>query len=177
LILESAGFNVSVVEPKGEPDIGSGEAPDVFVLRSAEAKMDFEVELEGRVATSADTVVVLDGVVLGKPRNEEEAVRSLRLLSGRVHEVFTGVVIRSENAVKREVVSTLVKFATLTEEEIKWYVATGEPMDKAGAYGILGYGSLFVEWIVGDFFNVMGYPVSVLYGFVRENLLREGGYV
>lgn len=110
----------------------------------------------------ADTVVAIDGKILGKPRNSEDAYNMLRLLSGKYHSVFTGVtVIKPDSAVTFSV-ETRVKFYELTDEEIYSYIKTREPFDKAGAYGIQGKGSLLVEKIDGDYFNVVGLPVSRL---------------
>ena len=116
----------------------------------------------GPLVIAADTVVVLDGVLLGKPTDEEDARRMLRMLSGRRHQVYTGfTVLQGEKMVSRSE-ETLVSFRPLSDGEIGRYIATGEPMDKAGAYGIQGLGSLLVEGIHGDYFNVMGLPVCAL---------------
>ena len=114
------------------------------------------------VIVASDTVVVIDGAVLGKPHSEEEAVEMLRTLSGRTHTVYTGVCVRT--AAEEEVFAerTDVTFYPLTEEEIRAYVATGEPMDKAGAYGIQGKGCRLVKRIDGDYFTVVGLPVAEL---------------
>ena len=122
------------------------------------------------VVIGADTVVVLDGAVLGKPRDGEDAVRMLRALSGRAHTVFTGVTVIRGGRILSAVERTEVHFRPLAEEEIARYVATGEPLDKAGAYGAQGYASLFVERLEGDFFNVMGLPLCTL-----GNLLKQMG--
>lgn len=114
------------------------------------------------IVIGADTVVALDGKILGKPKNEENAKEMLRFLSGRTHSVFTGVTLASGKKTKTFAVETKVKFFELTNEEIDAYIKTKEPFDKAGAYGIQGYGSLLVEKINGDYFNVVGLPVSTL---------------
>lgn len=114
------------------------------------------------IVIGADTVVALDGKILGKPKNEENAKEMLRFLSGRTHSVFTGVTLASDKKTKTFAVETKVKFFELTNEEIDAYIKTKEPFDKAGAYGIQGYGSLLVEKIDGDYFNVVGLPVSTL---------------
>lgn len=114
------------------------------------------------IVIGADTVVALDGKILGKPKSEENAKEMLRFLSGRTHSVFTGVTLASDKKTKTFAVETKVKFFELTNEEIDAYIKTKEPFDKAGAYGIQGYGSLLVEKIDGDYFNVMGLPVSTL---------------
>lgn len=114
------------------------------------------------IVIGADTVVALDGKILGKPKSEENAKEMLRFLSGRTHSVFTGVTLASDKKTKTFAVETKVKFFELTNEEIDAYIKTKEPFDKAGAYGIQGYGSLLVEKIDGDYFNVVGLPVSTL---------------
>ncbi len=110
----------------------------------------------------ADTVVAIDNVILGKPESPENAREMLRLLSGREHSVYTGVTVIKDGNETSFYVETRVKFFNLTEDEIERYIATGEPFDKAGAYGIQGYGSLLVEEIHGDYFNVVGLPISKL---------------
>ncbi|ASJ00154.1 Maf-like protein [Thermococcus gorgonarius] len=118
----------------------------------------------------ADTVVSVGGKILGKPRNENEAYEMLKLLSGRVHRVTTGYCIihsRKEHCGK---VVTEVKFRELDDELIWGYIRTGEPMDKAGAYGIQGLGGLFIEWIKGDYYNVVGFPMEIIWK------LRELGF-
>ncbi len=111
---------------------------------------------------AADTIVALDGGIMGKPSSKEDAFRMLSKLSGRAHEVFTGVTVMQGKEAFTEYERTSVRFRELTEREIFAYIETGEPMDKAGAYGAQGIGSLFVEGIEGDFFNVMGLPLCRL---------------
>lgn len=114
------------------------------------------------IIIGADTVVSIDNIILGKPADKDDARRMLSMLSGKWHSVLTGVtVIKGEKTVTFHQ-ETKVKFFDLTDEEIDRYIATGEPMDKAGAYGIQGYGSLLVDRIDGDYFNVVGLPVSRL---------------
>jgi septum formation protein len=110
----------------------------------------------------ADTVVAIDNKILGKPQDVVDAKKMLRLLSGKEHSVFTGVSIVKGADINSFYCETRVKFFELTDKEIDDYIATGEPMDKAGAYGIQGYGSLLVEGICGDYFNVVGLPISKL---------------
>lgn len=121
------------------------------------------------IVIGADTVVSVDGTVLGKPVDEKDAQRMLTLLSGRAHEVFTGVTVIKNGALQSFVERTVVRFRELSGEEIESYTATGEPLDKAGAYGIQGLASLFVEGIEGDFFNVMGLPLCRL-GLILKTL-------
>ncbi len=111
---------------------------------------------------AADTVVSVDGRVLGKPRDRRDAAEMLAALSGREHTVYTGVTVRRGGETVTEHEATAVRFRPLTQGEIEDYVSTGEPMDKAGAYGIQGYGCLLVEGITGDYFNVVGLPVCRL---------------
>ncbi len=123
---------------------------------------------EDTLVIAADTVVALDDEVLGKPRSEEEAKDMLRRLSGRTHRVFTGVTAMRQGRESTHYVCTEVTFRALTEEEISNYVRTGEPMDKAGAYGIQGVGAQLVSSISGDYFNVMGLPVCTLAEMLRH---------
>lgn len=123
---------------------------------------------ENALILAADTVVALDDTVLGKPHSGEEAAAMLRSLSGRTHRVYTGFTVLSPDRAETGSECTLVTFRPLTEDEIAHYVATGEPMDKAGAYGIQGIGGQLIEGITGDFFNVMGLPVCRLAGVLRS---------
>ena len=122
----------------------------------------------GDVVIGADTIVVLDGRVLGKPRDAADAKAMLRSLSGRAHTVFTGGAVRRDSRVLRHAERTEVRFRPLNDDEIDRYIATGEPLDKAGAYGAQGYASLFVEHLDGDFFNVMGLPLCALGKLLNE---------
>ena len=119
------------------------------------------------VIVSADTIVVIDGCILGKPKDEADAARMLRQLSGRTHEVLTGLCVRQGERVEQIVSRTRVTFRPLSDAEIAAYIQTGEPMDKAGAYGVQGFGSLFVSHIDGDYFTVMGLPVCELFRLLR----------
>ena len=127
----------------------------------------------GSIVIGADTVVSLDGRILGKPHDAQEAVQMLKLLQGRTHEVFTGVTI-VEKGKEEEAFTfsdrTLVRIYPMTEEEIRAYVATGDPLDKAGAYGIQGLFAAYVESIDGSFYNVMGLPVGRLYQEIKGRL-------
>ena len=123
---------------------------------------------QDEVVVAADTVVVCEGRVLGKPHSEEEAVSMLRLLSGRDHQVMTGVTVACADRYKTFTEVTDIHFRELSDKEIHAYVATGEPMDKAGAYGIQGGAALFCSHMVGDYYNVMGLPVCRLGQLLRE---------
>lgn len=138
------------------------------VARVSLAKARAILREETDVVVAADTIVVCQGQVLGKPADPEQAKQMLRLLSGRSHQVMTGLCVL-QGARERVVTEvTDVCFRVLTEQEIERYVRSGEPMDKAGAYGIQGRGALFVQKIVGDYYNVMGLPVCRLGQILRE---------
>ena len=120
--------------------------------------------VERRAVLGADTAVVVDGIILGKPEVDADARRMLRLLSGRTHQVVTGVTLLTGEGTQHDrVESTTVEFASMSVREIDWYVATGESQDKAGAYAIQGLGSRFVTRIDGSYSNVVGLPVAVVY--------------
>lgn len=139
-----------------------GIAPHEAVLYLSKIKAE-PLANDGDIVIGADTVVAVDGRILGKPVDRENAKEMLHLLSGREHSVFTGVTVFNGREPKSFYVQTKVKFFELTKDEIDWYVSTGECDDKAGAYGIQGKGSMLVEKIDGDYFNVVGLPVSKLY--------------
>lgn len=143
-----------------------------YVKRLAQNKADVVAQKkEGRLVLGADTVVVIAGEILGQPRDPEDAGRMLRQLSGRWHEVLTGVaLIRKGNGACSMVAheSTRVHFAELTEEELAWYVSTGEPMDKAGAYAIQGRAATLIKELEGDYFNVVGLPIRLVYELLRK---------
>ena len=145
-----------------------GETPRDYVTRLALEKARAVRRDLGSVVLGADTTVVLDGRVLGKPEHPEEAARMLRSLSGRTHEVLTGVAVKHGGLEFVDVASTRVRFLPLTEEEIAWYVASGEPEGKAGAYAVQGLASRFVERIEGSYSNVVGLPVSLVYQLLRQ---------
>jgi len=119
------------------------------------------------VIVAADTIVVTGRHILGKPADEADAARMLRLLSGRAHRVMTGVTVRAAGREDTRVVTTRLRFRSLSDAEIAAYIATGEPMDKAGAYGIQGLAAVFVTDLAGDYFNVMGLPLCTLTGMLR----------
>lgn len=120
------------------------------------------------VVVAADTIVVVDGKILGKPASEEQAVEMLRMLSGRSHRVMTGLTVRKGDRVATHTEITELVFRPLSDAEIRAYVATGDPLDKAGAYGIQGMAGAFVERICGDYFNVMGLPICSLTLLLRQ---------
>lgn len=143
----------------------AGEKPVPYTVRLAQSKA---LGVEGELVLGADTVVVLGRDVLEKPADEDDAFRMLTRLSGRAHQVVTSVALVHQGVARVRTDLTRVKFRALTPDEINAYIATGEPMDKAGAYGIQGYGAALVEKIDGDFFSVMGLPVRLVLELLEE---------
>ena len=120
------------------------------------------------VIIGADTIVVCDGLVMGKPKNEAEAFSMLRRLSGKDHQVMTGLTVLCDDKAETHTVITSLRMRHLSDEEIRAYIATGEPMDKAGAYAIQGYAAMFVVGLDGDYYNVMGLPICTLSAMLRK---------
>lgn len=151
----------------------SGEEPGAHVERLARAKAQIVVERHAAthpdaVVIAADTTVAIDGLILGKPRDAADARTTLRVLAGRVHTVYTAVAVARRDAVVSAVDTVGVTFRSLTDIEIAAYVSTGEPMDKAGSYGIQGYGATIVERIEGDYFAVMGLGMVTTVALLRQ---------
>ncbi|MFP5286659.1 MAG: Maf family protein [Thermoanaerobaculia bacterium] len=161
-LLEGLGVRFTVRPVDLDESPLPGESPRDYVHRLAFEKAAAQSG-PGELVLAADTTVVVDGEILGKPLDDEDARRMLRRLSGREHSVLTGIALRGPHGEAAEVDETLVRFAPLSEAEIDWYVATGEPRDKAGAYAIQGLGSLFVESVVGSWSNVVDLPVPRTY--------------
>lgn len=158
-LLELADIPFTVQTAEVDESIPAGISPEEAVQMLA-AKKARAIPSHGKVVLAADTVVALDGVIFGKPRDKKEAVEILGTLSGRTHQVHTGVCLLKG---EREMVfceTAQVEFYPLTQEEILRYVDSGEPMDKAGAYGIQGKGALLVRGIRGDYYTVMGLPIA-----------------
>jgi septum formation protein len=169
-LLRNAGIEF-VVHPANVPEIPQdGELPPLFAERMAREKaLAVFAQHPNDLILGADTVVVVEGEILGKPRDAADAVRMLRLLSGRKHEVVTGVCLagaklRTENTRSE---TTLVVMNALSDDDIRDYVASGEPMDKAGAYAIQGRASRWISRIEGDYFNVVGLPVALVWRMLR----------
>ncbi len=169
-LLESMGvpFEILVADA---PEIKMGNPADVVMenaLRKAEA---IHALHPGRMILGSDTVVCIDDQVLGKPRDEEDAVRMLQMLSGKKHRVLTGVCLIANGQRDVRYDSTDVYFSSLTDDDIHWYVHTGEPMDKAGAYAIQGRAGMYIDKIHGSFSNVIGLPTALV-----RKMLRDAGY-
>ncbi|MGP8252874.1 MAG: Maf family protein [Terracidiphilus sp.] len=181
-LLAQAGFTFEVRRARIPEDSRPGEDPIVYVTRLArdKAQVVFDqiaadaasqavnaaapsvIDIRSLAVLGADTTVTLDGQILGKPEDREDAARILRQLSGRSHRVITGVALVTHEAVEVAAEVTAVQFLTLSNEEIAAYIATGEPMDKAGAYGIQGLAARWIPRVEGCYFNVMGLPLALV---------------
>jgi septum formation protein len=161
-LLASVGLRVEVRPSSTDESVNAGEGAEGYVRRLARAKAEAVPAAPGEIIVGADTSVVLGTEILGKPRDAEDARRMLRLLSGRTHVVVTGVHARRGDDARSETiaVSSAVRFVTLGEERVSWYVATGEPLDKAGAYAVQGAGGALVRGIAGSVSNVVGLPLA-----------------
>jgi septum formation protein len=163
--------------PANIPEPITGEAPDTQAMQYARQKAEIIVNqgYSASLVVAADTVVDIDNIVLGKPTDTTQAYEYLKKLSGREHYVHTGICVGYQCRYWQVSECTKVQFSTLTDADILAYIATSEPLDKAGAYGIQGYGAQFVSSIVGCYFNVMGFPVSKFYSLIiqlkRDKLL------
>ena len=169
-LLTAAGYRFTVDPADVDETEQPGEAPEAYVLRVARAKGRLVAARRrepGTVVLAADTTVVADGEILAKPADESEAIRMLQRLAGATHRVLTGVVAISGRQELSEAVETRVRLLPITLDEIRWYVGTGEPMGKAGAYAIQGRASRFIDWIEGSWSNVVGLPVAIVYRMLR----------
>jgi len=163
-LLIQAGFSFQIDPADVDETLMSGELPDGYVARVArdKARAVAPRHASGTVILAADTTVVAAGEILAKPTDAADAARMLGLLSGTVHDVFTGVVVTTGGVESVEVVRTRVHFIDLTAADIDWYVGTGEASGKAGAYGIQGRAARFVDWIEGSWSNVVGLPIATV---------------
>jgi septum formation protein len=159
-LLRAAGFVFETVVAVVDERVRPGESPSAYVRRLAAEKSAAATPGTDAVILGADTAVVVEGAILGKPRDDADAARMLRRLSGRQHEVMTGVSLRLGAHEVGRVETTVVHFAALTDRDVAWYIASGEGRDKAGAYAIQGLGSRFIPRIEGSYTNVVGLPVA-----------------
>ena len=163
-LLRAAGFSFTVDPVDVDESALPGETPEGHVRRLARAKAQAGLNRHPeRTVLGADTVVVVDGRILGKPRDAAEAAAMLTALSGRVHHVFTGVAVARSGIVRDAVDVSAVTFAPMPPDEIAAYVASGEPLDKAGAYAIQGWASRYINRLEGSYSGVVGLPVAVVH--------------
>ena len=171
-LLEMLGVPDLTIRPATGPERATpGAGPEQTVRELSLHKAQEVAQTcapEDNIIIAADTIVYLDGAILGKPKDHDDAVRMLTALSGREHIVYTGVAVLRGGELRQAAEQTAVRFRALTPAEIERYIATGEPMDKAGAYGIQGRGALFVAHLDGDYFNVMGLPLCRLGQLLNE---------
>lgn len=170
-LLERLGIDLIVEVPPIKEERRKGESPADFCLRVAKEKALWGAGLyPGLWSLGADTIVLIEEEILGKPKDEEDARRMLLRLSGKVHRVLSAfyLVNLAKDRRYQGLEETFVKFLPLGEEEIHWYIKTGEPMDKAGAYAIQGIGGGFIEWIRGSYTNVVGLPLNMLLRIFKE---------
>ena len=158
------------VEVSGEKEIIPEDAcPEQIVMALAEQKAQHVfLRHPNHCVIGADTIVVLDGHILGKPKTATQAVEYLSALQGKNHHVLTGICVKTPHGSLTRYESTLVRFRPMTIDEITWYASTGDPMDKAGAYGVQGLACCFVDSVDGNFFNVVGLPLPLLYSMLLE---------
>jgi len=168
-LLAAAGFSFTVAHADIDETPLPEESPAAYVQRLAQGKARVVAErMPGQVVLGADTTVVVDGDILAKPADAAEAAAMLRRLQGRAHEVLTGVALVGPVGARVVLAETHVWFDPMSEADIATYVGTGEPMDKAGAYGIQGWAARFVARIDGSYSNVVGLPVAVVHALVRD---------
>lgn len=169
-ILEDTGFKLKI-ESAEVDEISDKISVTEKIMDIARKKTEAVAKLyPDEYVVGADTIVEVDGQIIGKPKNEHEAFETLKMLSGRKHNVITAFTLLniSKNIDVTDFDITEVSFRELTDNMIKWYIETGEPMDKAGSYGIQGKGAVFIEGIKGDFFSVMGFPIGKFTEKLRE---------
>lgn len=173
-LLRAVGWKFEAIAANVDETRNSSEDAVSYVRRLAQSKAETVAKIvsEG-VVLGADTVVVIDGEILGQPRDDDDARRMLQLLNDQWHEVLTGVALVGAGQTSQVVIdheTTRVRFARMSADEINWYVSTGEPKGKAGAYAIQGRGALLIEEIQGDYFNVVGLPVRLVYELLCDKL-------
>ena len=162
-LLEQAGYKFEIIPSDFEESVPEGLAPKDIVEGLAYQKaLDVYSMRPDRIVLGADTIVCFDGEILGKPKDKEDAKRMLKMLSGQTHEVRTGFALLGKGVEFVTSEAAMVTFFKLSDEQIENYVNTGEPMDKAGAYGIQGKGAVLVRSVLGDYFNVVGLPIATV---------------
>ena len=168
-ILSSVGWEFEKHVPDIDESEREGESPEDYVLRLAIEKAEkIAADHPASTVLAADTTVVADGDILGKPVDMADAIRMIRVLAGNCHEVLTGVAVVNENETRSAIESTRVKFAPMTDDEVAFLAAEGDPLDKAGAYAIQAQAALFIERVEGDYWNIVGLPVRLVYRLIRR---------
>ena len=174
-ILRAVGWEFEAIAANIDETRMASEDAVSYVKRLAQTKAETVAQLisDEALVLGADTVVVIDGEILGQPGDDSNARRMLKLLSGKWHEVVTGVALLRAGQTPQLSIdheTTRVRFCEMTADEIDWYVSTGEPSDKAGAYAIQGRGAVFIQEIQGDYFNIVGLPIRLLYELMSDTL-------
>lgn len=168
-IMQSVGWEFEKAVPDIDETELPGEAPEVYVQRLARTKAEVvAANFPGRIVLGADTTVVIDDQIIGKPVDMADARRMLSMLSGRLHEVLTGVAVVTNGETRVGLQRTMVKFVQLSDSEITFLAERGDPLDKAGAYAVQAQAALFIEGMEGDYWNVVGLPISLVYRLVMS---------
>lgn len=166
-ILKSVGWDFEKAIPDVDESIIAGESSEEYVERLAREKANaVSSRYDGRIVLAADTTVVIDGEIIGKPVDLDDARGMIAKLAGNWHAVLTGVAVSFDGEAKTGIQSTRVKFASMSDKEIDFLVEKGDPLDKAGAYAVQAQAALFIEGIEGDYWNVVGLPISLVYRLV-----------
>jgi len=169
-ILTSVGWEFTKVVPDIDESERAGESPEVYVQRLAQEKADAVTHMRtDAIVLAADTTVVVKGAVLGKPNDLEHAREMLRILSGRWHDVLTGVAVCKNGVTSVGLERTGVKFVEMNAAEVEFLARKGDPLDKAGAYAVQAQAALFIEQIRGDYWNVVGLPISLVYRLLNRS--------
>lgn len=168
-LLKKYRLNFKVIEPVREPEITLRD-PCATAILKAERKIHSTLQEipDNTVVIAADTVIYIKGKVVGKPKDINDAINILKRLSGRTHSVITALVLKTKDKTVKKCVKTLVRFKKLSMKEIMFYVRTGEPLDKAGAYAVQGYAAFFVKGIKGDYYNILGLPLNAIYSILKR---------
>ncbi len=169
-LLTAVGWEFEAITAGIDESVMPGEDPATYVQRLAKSKAEaVTAKMDHGLVLGADTTVVVNGQILGQPTDDDDAKRMLQLLNDKWHEVLTGVAVLRVGAESRVAYETTrVRFAEMSDQEIDWYVSTGEPRGKAGAYGIQGAAGLFIKEIQGDYFNIVGLPIRLVYELIKH---------
>ena len=168
-ILTSVGWEFIKAVPDIDESERQGESPEDYVQRLAEEKAEsIAAQYPDSIVLAADTTVVIDGQIIGKPADLDDARRMLKMLSGRWHDVLTGVAVKQDGSIVIGMERTGVKFSAMSNAEVEFLARMGDPLDKAGAYAVQAQAALFIEQIRGDYWNVVGLPIGLVYRLVKK---------